>query len=312
MSDPVISAVVPIVERHSDLKEVFRQFAEAFKELGEPFEFIFVLDGDLAEARKELEELQPGGVPVKVVKLGRAFGEAAALRVGFERARGDYIFTVPPSFQVEPAAVKKLWEELRGGADLAVARRYPRVDSIVNRMQSALFHFLVRRATGTKFHDISCGLRALRRSVLQELNLYGGLHRFIPVLAAAQGFKVTEVPVPQRPENLSPRFFGLPRYTRYLLDILTLFFVTKFTMMPLRFFGGIAAVLIVLGAGITGYLGLYRLLGYGPIANRPLLLLGVLLIAVGMQILSLGLIGELVIFLHARELKPYRVEEVIE
>jgi hypothetical protein len=166
--------------------------------------------------------------------------------------------------------------------------------------------------TSTHFHDISCGLKGMKKKVFEEINLYGDLHRFIPILADKCGFKIKEIEVKQRKEDSVLRLVRTGIYVRRLLDILTIFFVTKFTMKPLRFFGLIGMALFGIGGAITGYLGLYRLFGFGGIADRPLLLLGVILMVLGVQTLSIGLIGEIIIFTHARDVKEYNVEEYLE
>ncbi len=312
MSTMDISVIVPIVERHGDLSAIYEEFSTTFGTLGKTYEFIFVVDGGLNGAFDQLKSLQYGTSPVKLVKLSKPFGESVALLVGLEKARGAYIFTVPPFFQVDPHGVATLWEELCNGYDLVVTRRHPRIDSRLNRLQSRMYHWLVAKAASVRFNDMSCGLKAMKRTVLEEVSLYGGMHRFIPILANKHGFKIKEIDVPQRKEAGIPRFMGFRRSPRYLLDVLIVLFITRFTMTPLRFFGGFAGLLAAIGGAITAYLGIYRLLGYGPIANRPLLLLGVLLMALGIQILSIGLIGELIIFIHARQVKQYKIEEYLE
>ena len=166
--------------------------------------------------------------------------------------------------------------------------------------------------TGTDFGDISCGFRVLRRSVAKTVDIYGGLHRFVPILALRAGFAVRELDLTQRQEDLETRYYGLALYLKRILDVLTVFFLLKFTHRPLRFFGSVGLLLSLLGAAVTGYLGIYRLLQIGPIAGRPLLLLGVLLILLGIQMLSIGLIGEIIIFTHSRQIREFRVAEIFE
>jgi hypothetical protein len=165
--------------------------------------------------------------------------------------------------------------------------------------------------TPTHFHDISCGLKGMKKRVLEEINLYGDLHRLFPILADNYGFIIKEIKAKQRSEDTTIRLVKMGSYTRRLLDILTIFFITKFTMKPLRFFGLVGMSFFGIGSIITGYLGFYRLLGFGGIAERPLLLLGVLLMVLGIQTLSIGLIGEIIIFIHARGLKEYHIEEYL-
>jgi hypothetical protein len=226
-------------------------------------------------------------------------------------ARADVLITLAAYFQVDPAGVEKALDLLDEGADLVVGRRFPRLDSLFNRIQTRVFHDLLRVMTGERFADVSCGFRVMKRTVAKELNFYGGMHRFIPVLAARQGFVTVEIDLPQRKEDLGTRYYGVAVYLKRLLDVLTVFFLMKFTRQPLRFFGIPGLVMLVAGTLVTGYLGFYRLLGLGPIGDRPLLLLGVLLMAFGIQTLSIGLIGEIIIFTHARQMREYQIAEVV-
>ena len=205
--------------------------------------------------------------------------------------------------------LKALTEEKN---DLVISWRYPRIDSWFNRVQARVFHWTIRMLTGTGYHDVSCGLRAMKRQVAEEIQLYGDLHRFIPLLAYQRGFKVKEITVRQSPLDSMRRIYRPGVYLRRLLDILTLFFLFKFTQKPLRFFGLVGSSLFGAGVLTTAYLGLYRLLGFGAISGRPLLILGVLLMVLGVQLFSIGLLGEIIIFTHARDVKEYQIKEILE
>jgi len=306
------SVVVPISERHDDLAEIHELFSKELDAEGLRFEFIFVLDGVQKEARATLNALRLKAAEVKVISLNRAFGEATALSIGFESARGPLIITLSPYFQVEPCELGKVLQALEdGGHDLVITRRHPRIDACFNRLQSVVFHWVTRALTGTKYHDISCGLRVLKRKVAEEVPLYGDLHRFFPLLAYQRGFRVAEVPVRQSPHDSKTRISRPGVYLRRLLDILTLFFLFKFTKKPLRFFGLLGTSLAG-GGGLTlSYLAFYKLIGLGGIAGRPLLILGVLLVVLGVQFFSIGLLGEIIIFTHATETKDYQIKEVL-
>jgi glycosyltransferase involved in cell wall biosynthesis len=219
--------------------------------------------------------------------------------------------TLAAYFQVEPRGIGPALAALDDGADLVAGRRFPRIDSFFNRLQSRLFHWFVRRMTSTDFHDISCGFKAMRRRVVREIHLYGGLHRFIPILAMNRGFTVREVELPQRNEDRQTRFHGAGAYLGRLLDVLTIFFLVKFTRTPLRFFGLLGLFLFVSGFAIDLVVAVQKIAWNQEIADRPLLLLGVLLMVLGVQTLSLGLLGEMIIFTHARNVRDYRVAEVI-
>lgn len=307
-----LSVVVPISERHDDLRELYRQYTQVIAAAGHEYEFIFVLDGPNHEALQTLNALKKESPAISIVTLNRSFGEAAALSVGFEKANGPVIVTLASYFQAEPDEVPRLINKVvMDGLDLVIAWRNPRVDSLFNRAQSRVFHWLVGLLTGTRYHDISCGLRVMKRIVAEEVPLYGDLHRFLPLLAHQRGFKIAELPVQQSLHDARRRVYRPGVYLRRLLDILTLFFLFKFTKKPLRFFGLVGSGMFGIGALITGHLGLERLLGIAP-AARPLLILGVLLMVFGIQLFSIGLLGEIIIFTHARNVRDYQVEEILD
>jgi glycosyltransferase involved in cell wall biosynthesis len=245
---------------------------------------------------------------VRILRFAREFGETAALRLGIERSRGDLILTLPAYFQVRPEGIGPLLDALDSGADLAVASRSPRLDSWLNRMQSRVFHSIVGGVSQQRFHDMACGVRAMRRSVAEALPLYGDLHRFIPALALREGYRVEEVSVPQHPSDARVRVYRPGVYIRRLLDIGAFFFLAKFTEKPLRFFGLVGSLCLVSGAVISLILLIQRVEGQG-IANRPALLLGVLLVALGVQLIGLGLVGEIIVHLRAPHRRAYRVRE---
>jgi hypothetical protein len=197
---------------------------------------------------------------------------------------------------------------MRGGADLVVASRSPRVDSWLNRLQSRVFHRMLGGVTDRRFHDIACGVRVIRRPVAEALPLYGDLHRFIPALALREGYRVDEVAVPQHPNDARTRIYGPGVYLRRLLDVAAFFFLAKFTEKPLRFFGLVGTVFFALGA-VTGIVLLVERFAGQGIANRPLLLLAVLLIALGVQLMGLGLVGEIIVHLRSPHRRAYRVRE---
>ena len=306
-----ISVIVPVVERYDNLHKLYAEFSSAFDKLGKSYEFIFVVDGEFDKVLEDLKKLKSENSNIKIIKLAKNFGESVALSIGAEKARGKYIFTLASYFQVEPEVVSAIWNELNNGYDLITTRRYPRIDSKINRIQSFVFHWLIWKMTSIRFHDISCGLKGMKRKVFEEIDLYGDLHRFIPILAHRYGFKIKEIKAKQRKEDTAIRLVRSGTYVRRMLDILTMVFITKFTMKPLRFFGLIGTALFGVGGIISGYLTLYKILGFGGIADRPLLLLGVILMVLGVQTLSIGLIGEIIIFTHARDIKEYNVEEYL-
>lgn len=310
--DPEVSVVVPIVDRYGDLKQLYGEFAAELTRLGKSFEFIFVVDERLRQVLPTLRDLQrdePG--EIVIVTLGGAFGESAALTLGMQRARGETIAVLAAYFQVDPRGLKDAFEALDSGIDLVAGRRFPRIDSWFNRLQSYLFHGFVRRLTSTELHDISCGFKVMKRRVARELNIYGGLHRFVPILALHRGFTVREIGLPQRLEDSQTRIHGTVAYLGRLLDLLTIFFLMKFTRTPLRFFGLVGTGLFALGFLVDLAVAVEKIVFDVGISERPLLLLGVLLMVLGVQTLSLGLVGEIIIFTHARNIREYQVAEIL-
>ncbi|HKI03238.1 MAG TPA: glycosyltransferase [Thermoanaerobaculia bacterium] len=311
-ANPDVSVVIPVVERYGDLRQLYTEFSAELSRLGKSSEFIFVIDEQLRDAVPVLRELQERTEQeLVIVLMGGPFGESAALTAGLERARGDSIVTLAAYFQVQPSGLGPALAALDEGPDLVVGRRFPRIDSYFNRLQSRLFHRIVSRLTGTNFHDISCGFKVMKPQVARELNLYGGMHRFIPVLALSHGFAVREIDVAQRSEDRSTRFHGTGTYLGRLLDILSIFFLTKFTRQPLRFFGLLGVALFAMGVGVDLIVVTEKLFFDTGLSDRALLLLGVLLMVLGVQTLSLGLVGEIIIFTHARKVRSYHVAEVI-
>ncbi len=305
----LVSVVVPVVERADDLVPLYRSFAVELDRRGEEYEFLFVFDGGFAPP-PDLMALSRAGEPIRLLSFARTFGETAALQLGIERSRGDVVLTLPAYFQIQAEGVGPLLDGLRGGADMVVANRSPRVDSWFNRLQSRAFQRMVGGAGDRRFHDMACGARAIRRSVAEGLPLYGDLHRFIPALALREGYRVDEVDVPQHPKDSRTRIYGPGVYVRRLLDIAAFFFLAKFTEKPLRFFGLVGTVFFGLGAVVSLVLVAQRLEGQG-IANRPLLLLAVLLVALGVQLMGLGLVGEIIVHLRSPHRRAYRVREQV-
>jgi glycosyltransferase involved in cell wall biosynthesis len=271
------------------------------------FEFLFVFDGRFAPPA-ELVALSREKEGVRILRFAREFGETAALRIGIEKSRGDLVLTLPAYFQVQPEGVGRLLDAIAAGADMAVANRSPRLDNWLNRMQSRAFQRIVGGVTDQQFHDMACGVRAMRRTVAEALPLYGDLHRFIPALALREGYRVDEVPLAQHPSDARIRVYRPSVYFRRLIDIAAFFFLAKFTERPLRFFGLVGSVFLISGAVLSLVLLVQRFEGQG-IANRPALLLAVLLLALGVQLIGLGLVGEIIVHLRAPHRRAYRVRE---
>ncbi len=305
-----LSIIVPVGARRANLEALYQEYKSGVAAIGLPYEFIFVLDGPRADAARSLDKLQRAGERITVVSLTRYFGEAAALMAGFERATGDAILTLPAYHQIDANHLYKLVSAL-DEADVAIGYRSPRAGNALEKVRRAAFHGLVHFVTGLRFRDLGCGARAMRRPVFEELDLYGDQHRFVAILATRLGFRVAEVAIAQSPHDRRTRTYRPREYVHHLLDLISIFFLVRFTKKPLRFFGMIGAITFIAGVLLITYLGVDRIVFSESLADRPVLILAALLIVLGVQIFALGLLGELIIFTHARSLKDYRVEAVI-
>jgi glycosyltransferase involved in cell wall biosynthesis len=310
-SIPSISVIVPICGRRAELRSLYALYKAGIEAVGLPFEFIFVIDGNRTDASRALDELLQEGEDLTVISLTRSFGEAAALMAGFERASGSVIVTLPAYHQIEPADICKLVAAL-SSSDMAVGYRWPRYGNLLDRLRRSVFHGLVNFVTGSRLRDIGCGARAMRRQVFEEMDLYGDQHRFMAILAARMGFRVGEVAMRQSAQDRLGRVYRPKEYAHHILDLFSIFFLVRFTKRPLRFFGMLGAATFGIGAAVIVLLSVQRLFFDEKLADRPALLLAALLVVLGMQVFALGLLGELIIFTHARGMKDYRVQEVIQ
>jgi glycosyltransferase involved in cell wall biosynthesis len=306
-----VSVIIPVGGRHAaDMLGLFTDYKAGLQALGTAYEVIVVLDGPRPEVAADVQRLLSSGERISVISLTRRFGEATALVAGFQRATGRIILTLPAYHQVRGNEIGKLVRAL-GAADLAIGRRWPRVGSRFESVRRDAFHRALSSITGQRFHDLGCGARAMKRRVLEEINLYGDQHRFLPVLASRVGFKVLEVELHQSPLDRLEGGYPPREYLRRGLDICAVFFLVRFTKKPLRFFGMVGVTTFLVGAALVAWLAIDRLVFLQPLADRPALLLSSLLVVLGMQLFALGLLGELIIFTHARDIKDYQIEEVV-
>lgn len=303
---PLVSVLVIVSERAVPLAALYQAHADVLREAGIDFEFIFAAEPWHTELLSAVTELQEQGEPIRTLEVAQGMGEATLLRLAASRANGEVLLTLPAYWRVEPKVVADLVRGVEAGADLVMARRWPRSDSWVNRVQNRVFHRLVRYGSGSRLQDLACGVRAFRPEILDEVPLYGDFHRFFPLLVDRAGFRVEQIEAPQHPQDRQPRVYSPGVYLRRALDLLGMFFLLRFTHKPLRFFGLLGSALSVAGGLVLLVLLVQRLGGEG-LADRPMLLLGVLLLALGVQAIALGLIGEIMVFLHAPDRPPYRL-----
>jgi len=311
----VISVVVPVFNEERSVALLYEELQAALDPLDEPWEALYVDDGSTDDTFGALTRLHARSDNVRVIRLRRNFGKAAALAAGFAQASGESIVTIDGDLQDDPAEIPRLLAKLAEGFDLVSGWKTRRRDPITRRVPSRLFNWTASRIAGVRLHDMNCGLKAYRAEVVHGLTLYGELHRFIPVLAHERGYRVGELPVNHRPREHGRSRYGIERYLRGFLDLLTVTFIGRYRQRPLHLFGGLGLGLALVGFVILVYLTIVKLAGHA-IGERPLLTLGVLLVVVGLQFFSLGLLGELVTSHHeeralARETQDARVEELL-
>ncbi len=304
-----LSVIVPMFQDRTDVVEVYGAYKAAVEGIGRPYELIYVLSSRSERALAELTALQERGEGALTLMRGHQLDEAEALLSGFKQAQGEVILTLPPDLQVEPADIPKVVAELET-CDVAVGRRPP-FAATRPRLQAKAFHWLLRRLFGHAFTDLICRVRAFRRQVIEEISLHGVQPHFLPLLASERGFRIREVDV--RAGRTGRAGVQLSFWDRVgvLLDILALYVVLKFTKKPLRFFGLIGLPILALGILSSAGLAIARLIYGVSLGDRPALILAVLLIVLGIQILALGLIGELVIFASGRRIKDYAIERIV-
>ena len=311
----VISVVVPVHDEERSVALLYDELRSALEPLDTPWEAIFVDDGSTDGTFSALTRLHAAEQNVRVVRLRRNFGKAAALVAGFDQARGETVVTIDGDLQDDPAEIPRLLAKLDEGFDLVSGWKTHRRDPLSRRILSRIFNRVTSAFSGVRLHDMNCGLKAYRAEVVHGLRLYGELHRFIPVLAHYRGFRIAELPVNHRPREHGRSRYGVERYVRGFLDLLTVSFIGRYRHRPLHLFGGLGLVLGFLGFVVLAYLTALKL-GGNAIGQRPLLILGVLLVVVGLQFFSLGLISELITSQHEertgpRERTELHVEEIL-
>ena len=300
----MLSVVVPIRNEERSVAFLYDELAAALEPLGVPWEAVFVDDGSTDGSFAALTRLHAAAENVRVVRLRRNFGKAAALVAGFDQAQGDTIVTIDGDLQDDPAEIPRLLAKLEEGFDLVSGWKRERRDPLTRRLLSRVFNAVTSRFSGLRLHDMNCGLKAYRAEVVRGLGIYGELHRFVPVLAHYRGYRIAELPVNHRPRGHGRSRYGPERYLRGFLDLLTVSFIGRYRHRPLHLFGGLGLVLGFAGLAILVYLTILKIGGHA-IGERPLLTLGVLLVVVGLQFFSLGLISEMITS-HHEERAPER------
>jgi len=308
----VISVVVPLLNEERSLDALYREIADALEPLGHDYEVVFVDDGSTDASLAVLSRLHDETTNVVVIHLRRNFGKAAALQAGFVEARGELVVTIDADLQDDPAEIPKLLAKLDEGFDLVSGWKTRRNDPFARRLFSRVFNWVTGVISGVHLHDVNCGLKAYRAEVLHGIRLYGELHRFIPVLASYRGYRIAEIPVNHRPREHGRSRYGPERYLRGFFDLLSVTFMGRYKHRPLHLFGGVGVLMGAVGFVILLYLSIEWFWGQA-IGQRPLLTLGVLLLVVGIQFVSLGLLSELITSQHEERLdERERIDQLVE
>ena len=290
-----VSVIIPAYNEEESLKELHQQLRDTFGRMGRRYEMIFVDDGSTDNSYRVMRDIKRMDYRhVKIIRFRRNFGKSAALSAGFEKAEGRSVITLDADLQDDPAEIPNLLKKLSEGYDLVSGWKKVRHDPLSKTIPSRFFNFVTGVLTGIKIHDFNCGLKAYRREVTKVVNVYGELHRYVPVLAHWEGFRVGEVPVQHRKRKYGKTKFGVTRFWRGFLDLLTVLFTTRYFRRPLHLFGFWGLASATVGTVIVGYLVALWYFEHISLSNRPLFLGGIMLVIVGIQFISIGLLGEMI------------------
>ncbi|MEX1010830.1 MAG: glycosyltransferase family 2 protein [Balneolaceae bacterium] len=288
-----VSVIVPLLDEAPSLKELASSVHTALE--GYTFELVLVDDGSTDNSWDVIRELRASFPAIQGIRFQRNYGKSTALQAGFEVARGRYVVTMDADLQDDPAEIPGLLAMLREGYDLVSGWKKKRKDPLSKTIPSRFFNFVTRWVTGIRLHDFNCGLKVYRREVIENIHLHGELHRYVPLLARWEGFgRISEKPVRHHERKYGRTKFGVSRFVYGFLDLLTLMFVSTYMNRPMHFFGSIGVFSLAGGIGINAYLAWMKLVHNEPLANRPLLILGVLLVVIGVQFFSIGFLGDMI------------------
>jgi len=310
----MLSVVIPAYNEEENVPILYEKLKKVLDGLGEDYEIIFVDDGSTDGTYQRLKQLAEKDSRLKVIRFKRNYGQTAAMSAGFEHAKGDVIITLDADLQNDPEDIPLLLEKLEEGYHVVSGWRKDRKDPFLSRrLPSMIANWLISKITGVHLHDYGCTLKAYRAEVVKDLELFGDMHRFLPALTKRRGAKITEVVVRHHPRMFGRSKYGIGRTVRVLLDIMLVKFLNEYINKPLYMFGSVGFLLLGLGLFSLFYLIFLKLFLEEPIGRRPLLILSVLLILAGIQLISTGLLAELLvrIYYRTKDTKPYVIQEKI-
>lgn len=307
------SVVIPLLNEEESLEELSQRLATELDDIaGGKYEVIFIDDGSTDKSFEVIKRISGRNNKFKCIRFRRNYGKSAALAVGFSEARGRYVATMDADLQDDPAELRTMLAKLNEGYDLVSGWKKKRYDPISKTLPSKLFNSVTSMASGIKLHDFNCGLKLYRKEVVKTVHVYGEMHRYIPALAHWEGFRVTELPVQHHARKYGKSKFGLSRFINGFLDLLTVLFTTRYLKRPLHFFGLFGAIFTAVGLGINIVLVKEWFQNETYLSNRPLFLFAIALIIVGIQFISVGLLGEMLAKLNMKNLKNnYSIKEKV-
>ena len=313
---PELSLVIPIHNESPNIRPLYDELMQVLGASGRRFEVIAIDDGSTDDSFAQLAALQAGDARLRVIRFRKNFGQTAAFAAGFAHARGRLVITSDGDLQNDPRDIEAMVQLAdRDDVDIVCGWRKQRQDTFVNRrLPSIIANWIISKSTGVALHDYGCSLKVFRSEVVKSLRLYGEMHRFLPAIASEQGVRIAEVAVNHRARRAGTTKYGISRTVRVVLDLATVKFLLSYSTRPLQIFGLFGLVSGGLGALITAYLGWVRLVEHQPIADRPLLLLGVLLVFTGVQLLTFGLLAEVMArtYYESQGKATYAIREIRE
>lgn len=303
-----VSILVPLYNEEESLRPLIAEIRNAVKMIDIQYEIMFVDDGSSDDSLKIIKEYAKTDNKIKFISFRKNYGKSAALQLGFKNVSGDAIITMDADLQDDPAEIVNLLDKLDEGYDLVSGWKKVRHDPFIKKHSSKFFNYITRLMSGIKIHDFNCGLKGYRKDVVKSVEIYGELHRYVPVLAGWQGFRITEIAVKHHPRKYGSTKFGISRFFKGFVDLLTVIFTTRYIQRPMHLFGFMGATAFLVGFLISAYLSYEWWIHGTPLYNRPLLALGGLLIVVGVQFFSVGLLGEFMVH-STHDDREYSIKE---
>lgn len=312
IKDIPLSVVIPVLNEEENIPCIYPKLRDVMDKLYGEYEIIFVDDGSTDNSFEILKEIHSKDSKVKIIKFRKNFGQTAAISAGVDHSKGNIIVTMDSDLQNDPRDIPKLLQKIDEGFDVVSGWRILRRDPFTKKIPSSISNFLARQLTGLNIHDFGCTLKAYKREVLTDLELCGEVHRYIPALVAWEGFKIAEVGVKHHPRRKGKTKYGWKRFVKGLLDLILVTFWQRYSARPIHVFGGLGLLLALVGFTLFGYMGIMRLFFEYPLSERPLFLLSILMMIIGIQFIATGVLADIMLKLYYSQGKrrSYSVEKL--